>query len=74
MYTLELYCTFSNQTNQKRCHVTNRLLDGTERLQENSSQLKTKIMMKDHLMASTKNLSPLCQNSAEDINLGIPTP
>lgn len=36
MHTLELNPTFSNQTNQKRCHVINRILDGTERLQKNS--------------------------------------
>lgn len=79
MHTLELHPTFSNQTNQKRCHVINRILDGTERLQKNSvssllnaSQLKNKIMIKDYLLDSTKNLFPLCQNSAEDINLDIP--
>lgn len=81
MHTVGLYPTFSNQTNQQRCHVTNRILNGTERLQKNSvsilhnaSQLKHKIMIKDHLLASTKKLFSLCQNSAEDINLDIPVP
>lgn len=79
MHTLELNSTFSNQTNQKRCHVINRILDGTERLQKksvssllNASQLKNKNMIKDYLLGSTKNLFPLCHNSAEDINLDIP--
>lgn len=61
MHTSELYPTFSNQTNQQWYHVTNKILDGTERLQKNSvsilhnaSQLKNKIMVKDHLLASTK--------------------
>lgn len=79
MHTLELNSTFSNQTNQKKCHVINTILDGTERLQKksvssllNASQLKNKNMIKDYLLGSTKNLFPLCHNSAEDINLDIP--
>lgn len=61
MNASELYPSFSNQTNQQRYHVTNRIPDGTERLQKNSvsilhnaSQLRNKIMIKDHLLASTK--------------------
>lgn len=71
MHTWELYPIFSNHINEQRCHITNSILNHTKRLQKNSvsiphnaSQLKNKIIIKDHVLAST---FPLCQNSAEDI-------
>lgn len=79
-HTSELHSTFSNQTNQQRCHVTKQNTwwhwKPLEKFCKHSSKCLTikKTMKKDHLLASTKNLFPLCQNSAEDINLNIPIP
>lgn len=77
MHTWELYPIFSTRLLNRDVMSQTWLitLDYTTKLQKNSvsiphkaSQLKNKIIIKDYLLASTKNLFPLCQKSAEDKN------